>query len=78
MPDGLRSGRFGVKAYHDPDLMVALQSIAPEARLLDLIDVSELFCQPVTRLTGPGKFDRPERDFWEGSSLDLEKYLLHE
>ena len=78
IPRDIQNGRFGVKAYHDPDLMLALHSIAPEARLIDIIDMSDLFNSPVTKLVPGEKIKSQKRDFWEGGSLDLEKFLLRD
>jgi hypothetical protein len=78
IPGEIRSGRFGVMAYHDPDLMVALQSISPETRLLDLIDAADLFKSSTTQIKGPGELVQSEKEYWEGSSVDLEKRLLSE
>jgi hypothetical protein len=38
IPKELRCQRYGVKAYHNPELFEALNSVAPEMRLLSLID----------------------------------------
>jgi hypothetical protein len=57
----LRSRRYGVRHFHHPDLLRALDDLAPERRLLSLID-AELFAGPVA-------------DPWEGKSEQLEKRL---
>lgn len=41
IPAELRCERFGVRHYHHPDLVQALDSSAPEIRLLALIDANE-------------------------------------
>jgi hypothetical protein len=38
IPTELRCGRFGIKTWHHPVLLEALNSLAPETRLLALID----------------------------------------
>jgi hypothetical protein len=38
IPEELRHGRFGVKTWHHPQLLAALESLAPETRLLGLVD----------------------------------------
>jgi len=38
IPDELRSGRYGVREYHHPDLVQALNALAPESKLAEIID----------------------------------------
>jgi len=38
IPENIRCERFGVKAYHHPSLLASLDDLAPESRLLSLID----------------------------------------
>jgi len=40
IPDGLRCERFGVRHYHHPEIMRLLNEVAPEVRLLALIDAT--------------------------------------
>lgn len=61
IPAALRSARFGVRHFHHPDLLQAIDDLAPERRLLDLID-AELFSGPLA-------------DAWEGKAEQLEKRL---
>ncbi len=61
IPADLRSARFGVRHFHHPDLLQAIDDLAPERRLLDLID-AELFSGPLA-------------DAWEGKAEVLEKRL---
>lgn len=78
IPADIREGRCGVKAYHDPDLMVALSELSPEARLLDLIDMSTLLednLSTETITTSGGNRQTSITDYWEGSALELEQYL---
>jgi hypothetical protein len=77
IPEDIRSGRFGVTAYHDPDVLVALHAVSPESRLLDLIDSSDLFQTTTTSRTQCGMTTvRTDKEFWEGTHLELEKLLL--
>ena len=61
IPGPLRSARYGVRHFHHPELLQAIDDLAPERRLLDLID-AELFAGPLA-------------DAWEGKSEQLEKRL---
>lgn len=38
IPEHIRDDRFGVKEFHHPDLLSAIDDLAPETRLLSLID----------------------------------------
>jgi Family of unknown function (DUF5906) len=38
VPSELRASRYGILAYQNPDIMKAMNDIAPECRLLELID----------------------------------------
>ena len=42
IPSKLVSARFGVTHFHHPDILQAIDNLAPESRLLRLID-EELF-----------------------------------
>lgn len=70
IPDTLRCPRFGVRHYHNPEILEALDALAPELRLLSLIDAT-LFTLPHTyadmtaevleqQLTGDGAVNRYE------------------
>ena len=61
IPAELRSARYGVRHFHHPELLRAIDDLSPERRLLDLID-AELFAVP-----GAGP--------WEGKAEQLEKRL---
>lgn len=61
VPETRRCARYGVKAYHHPDLLEILSSIAPETRLLSLID--EVF--PWSKLD----------ESWQGTSEQMELEL---
>jgi hypothetical protein len=58
---GMVSQRYGVIHYQHPDILHELGELAPETRLLQLID-TEIFAIPQT-------------DSWEGTSLQLEQKL---
>jgi hypothetical protein len=60
----LMSNRFGSIHYHHPDLLSAIDALAPETRLLALID---------TVIFGGNTFPKD----WRGSAADLEKLLLN-
>src|ERR1044071_2179644 len=64
IPTAIRCERYGVTHYHQPELLAALSELAPEPRLLSLID-AVLFSTPADRL-----------DSWEGLAIDLERRLL--
>lgn len=61
IPNNLVSPRFGVHHYHHPELVEALVTLAPEQRLLDLID-EELFSESQCRA-------------WVGKAVALEHLL---
>jgi hypothetical protein len=61
-PDGSSDSRFGMRAFHHPALVLALEEQAPELVLLELIDL-ELWNSP---LAGD----------WEGNARELEMRLL--
>lgn len=65
IPQDLRSPRFGIRHYHHPDLLEALNRTAPEYRLLALMDAI-YFREQSLRLSPMN---------WEGSAEDLEKQL---
>ncbi len=64
LPGGLRDerGRYGVKTWHDPELLEVLHSLSPESKLLSLIDRA-------------GLFGADGQDFWLGKASELEKTL---
>ena len=62
IPGHLKSNRFGIKTYHHPELLEKVSELAPESRLLALVDAyKSLF-----------SFGRDE---WTGTALDLEREL---
>jgi hypothetical protein len=72
IPEELRCGRYGVIHYHNPELMQMMDALAPETKLLELID-AEIFG------TGKGQSLLPDsREGWEGKASDLEAKLSGE
>jgi hypothetical protein len=69
IPNDLRHPRFGVQAWQHPRLLAALDALAPETRLLGLID-EEIF--GVTEV-GVGRTVPPSK--WEGTAEKLERLL---
>jgi hypothetical protein len=63
IPGELRSARFGVRHYHHPDILGALDELSNEMRMLNLIDEA----LPFTR-----------GESWTGTSMDLERDLTAE
>jgi hypothetical protein len=65
IPEELRSSRYGVTHFHHPDLVDALDGLAPEMELLDLIDMDLWRIQPI-------------REVWEGTAAELYSALIGE
>ncbi len=63
-PEELLSRRFGITHFHHPELLAAIDSLAPEYRLLSLIE-RELF--PAFT-----------REVWKGTAEDLERILSND
>lgn len=61
VPLDLRDDRFGIVAWHHPQLLSELTALAPETRLLQLVDE---VC-----------FEKAEPGVWTGKAIDLEKQL---
>jgi len=64
VPRDMRSDRYGVQEYHDPDLLETVSEISPEARLCTLID----------EVVFKGDKIAPD-GVWEGPSIELERVL---
>jgi len=78
IPGELQDRRFGVKAWQHPDLLTALDALAPETRLLALIDeviFTGFHCDPVKTARGVklGWLSK-----WEGTAEDLERRLCND
>lgn len=63
IPEELRSPRFAIIHYHHPDLLAALEALAPEQQLLEMID-AEVFHPALNR-----------HHVWTGTAADLRNYL---
>jgi hypothetical protein len=63
IPEHLKSARFGITHFHHPEILAAIDAMAPETRLLQIID-AELF-------NGAGSA-------WTGTAADLERVLTGE
>jgi hypothetical protein len=72
IPADLRSERFGVKHYHHPDLLDAIDDLVPEKRLLEMFDAC--FEHSENDETFRIKLKRP--DEWEGTASELESMLV--
>ena len=65
IPDRLASARFGITHFHHPDILSAISDLAPEERLLDIID-DVMFAD----------FEFSDDEDWEGTAQELERKLL--
>jgi hypothetical protein len=61
IPQDLRSERYGVRAYHHPELLAAIDELSPEVRFLTIVD-AVIFANPL------------RKDF-ECKAIDLERRL---
>lgn len=64
IPAKFADDRYGVRAYHDEELLTAVTGISPEQRLLDLMDEILWKRKPAS-----------ESGVWEGSAIELEREL---
>lgn len=60
IPEDMRSDRYGMRQYHHPDVIAAVDALQPETKMLALIDIVVLTQHQPT---------------WEGTSEELEKEL---
>ena len=70
VPEDLRHGRYGIKTWQHPKLLAALGELAPETRLLTLID-EVIF----PHADSDGGFAIVPRDSWKGTAELLERKL---
>jgi VirE-like protein len=72
VPTEMRHPRYGMKTWHHPELLLALDALAPETRLLSLIDET-LFTDHET----PGNLitSSKAKDLWQGTAEQLERLL---
>jgi hypothetical protein len=61
IPEPMRSQRYGVTHYHNSKILQALGELAPEVRMLEILDAV--------------LFDSPSPDAWQGSAIELERKL---
>jgi hypothetical protein len=61
IPHDLRSERYGVRPFHHPELLAAIDELSPELRFLTIVD-AVIFANPL------------RRDY-EGKAIDLERLL---
>jgi hypothetical protein len=75
VPKELRHPRYGMKTWHHPELLLALDALAPETRLLSLIE-EVLFTDHENKL-GSGHVVTRSRTkaSWEGTAEELESLL---
>ncbi len=71
IPADLRCERFGVRHYHNPDIRQVLNDVAPEYRLLALIDASH-FAQILGPLAGAV---RPITEDWVATAESIQARL---
>ena len=70
IPEELRDGRFGIKTWHHPKLLAALDELAPETRLLALAD------QVCFGEEGIVDMKLVMRTEWSGTAEQLERRLF--
>jgi hypothetical protein len=70
VPEHLRHGRYGIKTWQHPKLLAALSELAPEIRLLSLID-EVIF----TQTDWDGTVKIVPKNSWEGTAELLERRL---
>lgn len=63
IPEEMRDTRFGVRAYHNPDLLEMMDAASDEMKLLEIIDAA--------------LFTDPQADSWQGYARELEDALGH-
>ncbi len=74
IPDELRCGRFGIKTWQHPELLAALDALAPETQLLSMID-EVLFTDHESQI---GQFTLSSKSAtkpWKGTAEALAKLL---
>ena len=68
----LVSQRYGVREYHNPDVLEELRSLSPEYRLLELIQESDLF---IEWFWNGAKQQKSILTSWSGSATQFEQKL---
>jgi hypothetical protein len=62
IPDDWRNTRFGIRAFHHPQLLAELEELSPAMALLSLIDQAEIW--------------EKTSNVWEGTALELRAMLM--
>ena len=77
VPEHLRHGRFGIRTWQHPKLLAALDALAPETRLLAIID-EVLFADDLIQVGAGGNplHVINNRSEWKGTAEKLEKKLF--
>jgi hypothetical protein len=70
MPEDIADPRYGVRAFHHPEIVAKLEQTAPELRLMELIDRA-LFRVPWAPLNENGQVPT-----FTGSALEMENHLV--
>lgn len=73
VPEEIRHPRYGMKTWHHPELLSALDALAPETRLLSLID--EVFFTDYEVNHGSCRSIGEARESWQGTAEELERFL---
>jgi hypothetical protein len=73
VPKAVRHPRYGVKTWHHPELLLALDALAPETRLLSLID--EVLFTDHENNHGHFISRSKANGSWEGTAEELERML---
>jgi len=71
IPTDIRHPRYGMKTWHHPELLLALDALAPETVLLSLIE-QVLFPDEES---SNGYFRSKAEDSWEGTAEELKRLL---
>jgi hypothetical protein len=74
IPEKIRGERYGIREYHNPEIVEAIEELSPEERLKELIDSSPDFFDPDQPL-GIVKELHPAPIAWEGTATQLEMLL---
>jgi hypothetical protein len=75
IPSHLRCGRFGIKTWQHPELLAALDALAPETQLLGLVDEA-LFTDREEAINGCLNVRTvSQRDPWKGTAEALTTFL---
>lgn len=70
IPEEIQDPRYGIRAYHHPEIVAKLEQTAPELRLMELIDRA-IFRGSAAPLDENGRMPA-----FSGSALELEAHLV--